>query len=603
MIGENMEKIKLREEVEKQYQWNLSKMIESKEQFDELYRKVLEIKDQIKNMQGHIMDTSASLLTYLKLSDELERTLEQIYVYAHMLCDQDTTSTDSQQLKMKTETLNEQVSESLAFVRPEILGCPYETILKYIEENKELESYHFVLESLFRYQEHTLSKEEEAIIASASNAFGACDEIFYNLDNADIHFCKIKDENGDEVELTNSNYNYYMTRTDRRVRKEAFEAMYQYFKGLKNTIAATLKGQIKENFFYSKVRKYENPLKMSLFHDNIDISVYHNLIDVVHEHMESMYEYMNVRKKALGLDEMHMYDIYVDLVSDSPKEILFEEGKKIVMEALKPLGEEYIDDLEKAFREHWIDIYPNKGKKSGAYSWGTYDSYPYLLLNYNDTIDSVSTLIHELGHSMHSYYSNKTQNFANHSYPIFLAEIASTVNEVLLNQYLYEKAKTKEEKILYLTEFLDKVRTTIYRQTMFAEFEMLMHEKEQNGVPLTEQEFSNTYYQLNEFYYGKDMISDDEIRYEWARIPHFYSSFYVYKYATGLSSAITLAFDILNGVEGAREKYLEFLSSGGSDYPLNTLRKAGVDMTTKEPIEKALNVFEQKLQELKALYE
>ncbi len=603
MIGENMEKIKLREEIEKQYQWNLSKMIESKEQFEEFYQKVLEIKDQIKNMQGHIIDTSNSLLTYLKLSDELDRTLELIYVYSHMLCDQDTTSTDSQQLKMRTETLNEQVSEALAFIRPEILSCPYDTILNYIKENKELEPYRFSLESLFRYQEHTLSKEEESIIASASNAFGACDEIFYNIDNADIHLGNIKDEKEEVVELTNSNYNYYMTRNDRRVRKDAFEAMYGYFKGLKNTIAATLKGQIKENFFYSKVRKYENPLKASLFHDNIDISVYQNLIDVVHNHMESMYEYMNIRKKVLNLEEMHMYDIYVDLIKDTPKEIPFEEGKKLVMEALKPLGEEYTSNLEKAFREQWIDIYPNKGKKSGAYSWGTYDSYPYLLLNYNNTMDSVSTLIHELGHSMHSYYSNKTQNFANHGYPIFLAEIASTVNEVLLNQYLYENAKTKEEKILYLTEFLDKVRTTIYRQTMFAEFEMIMHDKEQKGIPLTEQEFSETYYKLNQFYYGKDMISDDEIRYEWARIPHFYSSFYVYKYATGLSSAITLAFAILNKEEGAKERYLEFLSSGGSNYPLEILKKAGVDMTIKEPLEKALAVFEQKLQELKALYE
>ncbi len=594
--------VKTREEMNVQYQWDLSKMIEQKS-FDELCEEVLKTTEKIKYMQGHIMDSSASLLNYLKASDQLDQALEQSYVYAHMLCDEDTTNTQNQQLKMKTETLNDQVNEALSFVRPEILSCSYETVLGYIKEQKELEEYRFTLESLFRYQKHTLSKEEEAIIASASKAFGVSDEIFYNLDNADIQLGTIQDENGEEVELTNSNYHYYMTRLDRRVRMDAFQTMYKYFKGLKNTMAAALKGQIKENFFYSSVKQYENPLKMSLFHDHIDVSVYHNLIEMVHHHLDSMYEYMYLRKKILGLDELHMYDIYVDLVKENPKDIPFEEGKQIVLNALEPLGESYIQDLKKAFTERWIDIYPNKGKKSGAYSWGTYTSNPYLLLNYNNMIDSVSTMAHELGHSMHSYYSNKTQNFSNHGYPIFLAEIASTVNEVLLNDYLYRNAQTKDEKILYLTEFLDKVRTTIYRQTMFAEFEMKMHDKEQQEIPLTEQEFSTTYYELNQLYYGKDVVSDDEIRYEWARIPHFYSSFYVYKYATGLSCAITFAFDILNEVEGAQERYLEFLSSGGSNYPLEILKRAGIDMTSKEPIEKALSIFEQKLEELKKLYE
>lgn len=598
-----MEKtVKTRAEIEEKYKWNLRKMVEEKS-FDELYQGVIEKKDKIQSMQGHIMDSGTSLLTYLKMSDELDRALEQIYVYAHMLCDEDTANTEAQQLKMKTEKLNDDVNEALSFVRPEILNCSYDKVLEYIKTNKELEEYSFVLEAIFRYQKHTLGKKEEEIVAAASNAFGTGDDVFYNLDNADIYLGTIQDENGKEVELTNSNYGYYVGSNDRKVRENAFKAMYKYFGNLKNTIAASLKGQIKENFFYSKVRNYNSPLEMSLFHDNIDISVYYNLIDTIHNHLNSMYDYMKLRKQILGLDEIHMYDVYADLIQEKPKEIPFEEGKEIVLKALKPLGPEYIKDLEKAFIEKWIDVYPNRGKKSGAYSWGTYDSYPYLSLNYDNRIDSVSTMAHELGHSMHSYYSNKHQNFVNHGYPIFLAEIASTVNEVLLNDYLYKNVKSKEEKILYLTEFLDKVRTTIYRQTMFAEFEMLMHEKEANGVPLTEQEFSNTYYELNKLYYGSDVISDNEIRYEWARIPHFYDSFYVYKYATGLSSAIAIAYDIINGVEGAKEKYLEFLSSGGSDYPLEILKRAGVDMTTNEPIEKAITVFEQKLQELKSLYE
>ena len=296
-----------------------------------------------------------------------------------------------------------------------------------------------------------------------------------------------------------------------------------------------------------------------------------------------------------------MYDMYVDLVSDLELDIPFEDGKKMVFEALKPLGEQYISDLNEAFDNRWIDIYPNKGKKSGAYSWGCYDSMPYVLLNYNNTIDSVSTMAHELGHSMHSFYSRKNQSYINHDYPIFLAEIASTVNEVLLNNYLYENAKTKEEKILYLTEFLEKVRTTIYRQTMFAEFEKIMHEKYATGESLTEDNFSQTYYNLNKLYYGEDVVSDENIRYEWARIPHFYSSFYVYKYATGLSSAIAIAHKILSGDEKARDAYLQLLSSGGSNYPLELLREAGIDMTTKEPILSAIDMFDEKLEELKQL--
>jgi oligoendopeptidase F len=316
--------------------------------------------------------------------------------------------------------------------------------------------------------------------------------------------------------------------------------------------------------------------------------------------MELIYDYMDIRKKLLKLDELHMYDIYVDLVENKNNKIPFEKGKEILFEALKPLGDKYLSDLNKAFDEKWIDIYPSEGKRSGAYSWGCYDSYPYLLLNYNDTVDAVSTMGHELGHSMHSYYSKK-QNYVDSNYPIFLAEIASTVNEVLINDYLYKNAKTKEEKIFYLTDFLETVRTTIYRQTMFAEFEMIMHEKEQNGIPLTEDELSNTYYDLNKLYYGDNVISDDLIRYEWSRIPHFYTPFYVYKYATGLSAALSIASRILDGDEKTKENYLEFLSSGGNNYPLEILKKVDVDMTTSKSIEEALSMFKEKLENLKEL--
>ncbi len=592
---------KNREEIDTIYKWNLEDMFKDKEEFELNYSSVNSLLDKVVSYKGHIMDSSESLYNFYKNNEALERVLYKVLIYAHLLCDTDTTNKDYQELKMRVDKLSEDVSCALSFINTEMLMKDYNEVLDFIKNDSRLEEYKFDLEETFRYKDHILSSEEESIISKAINAFGTGDDVFYNFDNADIKLGFIKDEQGNEVELTNSNYNKYMNSKDRNVRIQAFNNMYKYFSDFKNTIAAALKGNIKENFFSSDVRKFNSPLEQSLYSDNISIDVYNNLISAIHDRLPSLYEYMKVKKKALNLEELHMYDMYVDLVSDLELDIPFEDGKKMVFEALKPLGEQYISDLNEAFDNRWIDIYPNKGKKSGAYSWGCYDSMPYVLLNYNNTIDSVSTMAHELGHSMHSFYSRKNQSYINHDYPIFLAEIASTVNEVLLNNYLYENAKTKEEKILYLTEFLEKVRTTIYRQTMFAEFEKIMHEKYANGESLTEDNFSQTYYNLNKLYYGEDVVSDENIRYEWARIPHFYSSFYVYKYATGLSSAIAIAHKILSGDEKARDAYLKLLSSGGSNYPLELLREAGIDMTTKEPILSAIDMFDEKLEELKQL--
>lgn len=592
---------KNREEIDTIYKWNLEDMFKDKEEFELNYSSVNSLLDKVVSYKGHIMDSSESLYNFYKDNEALERVLYKVLIYAHLLCDTDTTNKDYQELKMRVDKLSEDVSCALSFINTEMLMKDYNEVLNFIKNDSRLEEYKFDLEETFRYKDHILSSEEESIISKAINAFGTGDDVFYNFDNADIKLGFIKDEQGNEVELTNSNYNKYMNSKDRNVRIQAFNNMYKYFSDFKNTIAAALKGNIKENFFSSDVRKFNSPLEQSLYSDNISIDVYNNLISAIHDRLPSLYEYMKVKKKALNLEELHMYDMYVDLVSDLELDIPFEDGKKMVFEALKPLGEQYISDLNEAFDNRWIDIYPNKGKKSGAYSWGCYDSMPYVLLNYNNTIDSVSTMAHELGHSMHSFYSRKNQSYINHDYPIFLAEIASTVNEVLLNNYLYENAKTKEEKILYLTEFLEKVRTTIYRQTMFAEFEKIMHEKYANGESLTEDNFSQTYYNLNKLYYGEDVVSDENIRYEWARIPHFYSSFYVYKYATGLSSAIAIAHKILSGDEKTRDAYLKLLSSGGSNYPLELLREAGIDMTTKEPILSAIDMFDEKLEELKQL--
>lgn len=597
-----MEEIKKRNEVEVKDQWDLEDMYPNMEAVEKDIENLKKYNEELVAYKGKIMSSAESLYQFYELYITYDKVLANLYVYSHMVADQDTTDPQNQALKMKIDKLVEDLGTNLAFVNPEMLAVDYSQVLEMLKEYPPLEKYRFDLEKTFRYKDHTLSSIEEEVISKASNAMGVSDEAYYNLGNADIHLEDIIDEEGNKVPLNNSNYIKYMNSRDRNVRKQSFYSMYHYWESLKNTVAATYKGQIKEDFFRSEIRHYNSPLEQSLYADNIDKSVYLNLIDTVHKNLDKMYDYVEVRKKVLGLDELHMYDVYVDLCNDVPLKIPFEEGKKMVFDALKPLGEEYLHDLEKAFEERWIDIYPNVGKKSGAYSWGTYDSKPYLLLNYNDTLDSVSTMAHELGHSMHSYYSDKSQDYMNSQYPIFLAEIASTVNEILLNDYLYKNAKTKEEKSLYLNEFLDKIKGTLYRQTMFAEFEMLMHDKYREGIPLTEEEISNTYYELNKLYFGPTMISDDQIRYEWAKIPHFYTPFYVYKYATGISIAVAFASDLLNGVSGARERYLKFLSSGGSNYPLEILKSVGIDMNSGDVVEKALDMFKDKLTELKELY-
>ena len=588
-----------RSDIPNNYKWDLSKMYSNSSDIDSDIELVKSLTPQILEYKGHILDSSNTLYDFMKLTEKQDRILEKLYVYSKMSFDVDTKDNSAKSLKMRIEKLSDELNEAYSFITPEFMEGEFNKVLEFIKENPKLEEYKFNLECIYRYKNHSLSKIEEDIFVKAVNAFGNCSEAFNAIDNADIDLGYIT-YNGKKTKLTSSNYSIMMKDKDRNIRIEAFNNMYNYYKGLKNTLANLYVGEIKESRFVSNVKKYNSTLEESLYSDNIDISVYKNLISAIHDNMSVMYDYMGVRRKLLGLDEMHMYDIYVDLVDKKDESIEFEEGKKILFEALKPLGDKYLTDLNKAFDEHWIDIYPSDGKKSGAYSWGCYDSYPYLLLNYNDTIDSVSTMAHELGHSMHSYYSKK-QNYVDSSYPIFLAEIASTVNEVILNDYLYKNAKTKEEKMYYLTDFLDMVRTTIFRQTMFAEFEMLMHDKEQNGVSLTEEEISNTYYDLNKLYYGDNVVSDDLIRYEWSRIPHFYTPFYVYKYATGLASALSIASRIINGDTKTRDNYLEFLSSGGSDYPLNILNKVGVDMTSKKPINDAIEMFKEKLEELKEL--
>ena len=590
-----------RDKIEAKYKWDLTKIVKDEKEYQNMVDKVKELTNNILDMKGSILSSKDNFKKYLELSNEMNLNLEKLYIYSYLLYYSDTTNTLYKEKSLIAEKLNEDVSNKLSFVDTEILSKSYEEVLELLNEDDK-EEYKFYFEKMFRYKDMTLTEKEEKIIAEALSTFGTGDSVYSEIDNTDVKFSDINID-GKKVELTHSNFIKFLHNKNQKIREEVFKKYYQYYIDRKNTIAACYKGQIKENFFVFNIRKFETPLEYSLYKDNIDKDLYLNLINVCHDKKNLMYEYMKVRKDILGLDEMHMYDLYVDLVDEKETNIDLEEGKSMIINALRPLGEEYISDLNKAFNESWIDYYPNDGKRSGAYEWNTYRVDPYVSVNYENTFDSVNTLTHELGHAMHSYYSDKSNSYLYNAYPIFLAEIASTVNEVLLSEYMISNAKTKEDKILYISKFLNKVRTTIFRQTKFAEFEMIMHNKYKENIPLTEQEFSKTYYDLNKLYYGDNIICDEEISLEWERIPHFYTSFYVYKYATGLCAALIIANNILENKPNAREDYMKFLSSGCSDYPLNILKNCGIDITKKEVLNNAFNIFEKRLNELKELIE
>lgn len=594
-----MAKEKLRSEISDEYKWDLTKFIKDEKELDKKLEQLDKAFKKLLSYKGKIMESPETLYNLYIDQIKYSNLESDVCVYVSLLYDEDTTNEKNNAKKLSVYKKIEDYSPSLAFINNEILESDYEKVKEFIKSDKRLEEFAFDLEKMFRHKEHILSLKEEELISEASKAFGVGSEVHSKLDNSDIDLGEIEVDK-EAVKLTNSNYTKFLKSKDRDVRKNAFNNMYNYWKSIKNTVSVAYKGQIKEDFFYSKVKKFSSPLEASLYSDKISVDLYDTLTNTVHDNLDKMYRYINIRKKMLGLKEIHFYDIYVDLAKEIKNDVPFEEGKKILFKALAPLGEDYLNDLNKSFDEKWIDIYPNKGKKSGAYKWGTYNSGPFVLLNYENGYDDVSTMAHELGHAMHSYYSNKRQSYAYASYPIFLAEIASTVNEVILNDYFIRNAKNKEEKIYFINDFLDKIRVTLYRQTMFAEFERIMHDKEEKGIPLTLEEFNNTYYKLNKLYFGPDMTVDEDIKYEWMRIPHFYTPFYVYKYATGISAACAIASDILKD-ESARDKYLEFLSSGCSDYPLEILKRVGVDMESGEPIRKALELFDKRLDELEEL--
>lgn len=594
-------KEKLRSEISNEYKWDLSTIYKTISEFDSDYLKTKKLIESFKNHEKDMMDSASNLLNTLKDDMEISRLIGKLYMYAHLNSDSDTTDTFYQSLKGRVQNLDIEYSKASTFVVPTLLKYDYSTIVNFYNDEKELLDYEINLKDIYRYKDYVLSEKEEKILSSLSQVMGNSEEIFDALTNSDMSFGFIKDENGEEVELTNSSYSKLIKSNDRRVRCDTFKKLYEVYSSYKNTMAKIISGDVKANVACSEIKHYPSALEASLFADNIDKKVYDNLIDTVRSNLEPLYYYFELKRKMLGLDELHLYDTYASVIKENTKEYSFEEAKDLVMKALSVLGDNYIKDLSKAFDEKWIDIYPNKGKMSGAYSSGSYDTNPFLLLNYNGTLDDVSTLAHELGHSMHSYYSRKNNPYQYSSYKIFVAEVASTVNELLLANYLLDNS-TDEVKLTVLNDLLDMFKGTIYRQVMFAEFEKKMYEKEENKEVLTHEVLENIYYDLNKKYFGDKVVIDDEIRYEWERIPHFYYNFYVYKYATGLSAACHIVKRILNKEKNAKEDYLKFLSTGGRYYPLDELKIAGVDMTKKEVVLSAIDMFKEYLKEFEELY-
>ena len=587
-----MEKVLDRSEVKKENQWDLERIYQNVDYWQEDYDKCKSLLDELLDLKEHFLDDSKHFKDFILLDDKLERLLEKVYVYASLKNNEDLTNPQYQELIGKSLNLYQEIGEKTNFVRPAILKEDKNKILGFIDEEKELEPFRYTIMTLLRYKDHSLNEKEEKIISAYATVLDSASKTFDMLRGADMRFGNILDEEGQEVELTESSYSIFLRSHDRNVRKNAFLQLYKVYEGFKNTLNSTLEAVVNNHSTTARLRNFNSSLELGLFGDNIPTTLYKNLIDSVHNHLDSLYKYYDIKKKLLGVDEYHLYDVYVSVVPGINKKYSFEEGRDLVVNALSVLGDDYINILKTAFTDGWIDRYPNRGKSSGAFSSGSYDTLPYVLLNYTETYNDVSTLAHELGHSMHTYLSNQNNDYVNARYSIFLAEIASTVNELLFSYYMEKHSTDKKEKLAILNERLDLFKATIYRQVMFGEFELFIHEEGDKGNILIADKLSDYYYELNKTYFGDGVSVDREIRYEWLRIPHFYSPFYVYKYATGLSIASYIVKNILDGTEGFTDKYLEFLKSGGSDDPLEILKVIDVDLSDTKVFDDALEMFD-----------
>ena len=599
-----MTEIKDRSMIETKDKWDLSLIYKTQKDFEnELEITKNLILEYRKKYENHTMDNANIFYNSIIDSLEISRKLDKLYVYASMKSDEDVSNNDNQELKNKVINLYDLATANMFFVDTELLKEDYVKIEKFYQDEPKLLEHEVNIKDTFRYKKHTLSDIEEKLLSNISKAFGNDEQTYGYLTDSDMTFGTIKNEDNKEVELTDTNYSIYIKSKDRRVRKEAFDALYNHYKQFKNTITSTFDGSIKQSVSIAKLRKYNSAFEASLFKDEISIDVYNTLVNTIHENLNVFHKYYDLKKKVLNLDEFHLYDVYVEMVKDYDKKYSFDEAKQIVINALSVLGNDYIETFKKAFDEKWIDIYPNKNKRGGAYSGGSYDTKPYILLNYQGTLNDVSTLAHEGGHSMHSYYTRTNQPIQYGDYPIFVAEVASTVNEILLAKYMLKNSTSKEEKLVILNQLLELFKGTIYRQVMFSEFEKYAYDLVENDDVITSDKLCDKYYQLNKPYFGDNVVVDDLIRYEWEKVPHFYYNFYVYKYATGISAACKIVDGILNNEKDALDNYLNMLKSGSRQNPLDTLKIAGVDMTDKEVYESAIKMFDETIEEFKTLIE
>lgn len=591
-----MQKAKQRSEIAQQDKWRIEDIYATDEAWEADYNECIRRAKEKCAYQGRLAESALILYQALKESDEADLLVEHVYVYAFMKYYEDTANAVYQEMSGRAQAAVTKLSEKYAFLTPEILAIDQKKMQEYLSSDT-LALYRHALEDILVKKDHALSEKEERLLAMAGQVTASPNEIFSKFNNADVKFGTILDEDGNEVELTNGRYSVFMESNNRSVRENAFKALYRQYGNYKNTLAATYYANVKQACFYAKARKYDSTLQMYLSGSFIPEKVYHNLIETVHNNLDKMHAYVSLRKQVLGVDELHFYDIYAPMVSDITMKIPYEEAKDIALKALAPLGEEYLSKVKEGFESGWVDIYENTGKRTGAFSWGTYGVHPYVFLNYTDTLNDVFTLVHEMGHAMHTYYSNANQPYPYAGYRIFVAEVASTCNEALLMQYLLKNCTDASEKKYLMNHYFEQFKGTLFRQTMFAEFEMITHKMAEDGEVLSTQALCDVYRKLNEEYFGEDMVIDDEIALEWSRIPHFYTPFYVYQYATGYSAAIAIASKIFKGDEKTLKGYKQFLSGGCSMHPIDLLKLCGIDMESPQVIQEALDVFGKLLEE------
>ncbi len=594
-----MKEQKLRDMISDEYKWDLTTIYKT----DDLWYEDLDrAKEEVKKVSNYkdLLSSAKRLIEYLKYDEMVDRLLSKLYYYAHLNHDSDTTDTKYQKMVKLISDLMNEYDELGSYIRPLFMKTDYSTIESFYSEVSELKNYKFVFENMYRYKSHTLDESKEKMLSILSDSLNASSLTYEALTDSDMEYGTILDEDNNEVQMTDSNYSNFISSNARRVRIDAFNMMYDTYSKFKNTIASTYVGDINSNISIAKLRNYNSAREASLFHDFVSTSIYDNLINTVSSNLDVLYKYYDLKKELLNLDELHLYDIYADMTSDKDlNNYSFSMAKDLVIDALSILGEDYINNLKKAFDERWIDIYNNKGKRSGAYSSGFYDTNPFVLLNFEGKLNDVSTLAHELGHSMHTYYSCKNNPYQYSNYNIFVAEVASTVNELILAKYMLKKCDDKESKLYILNRLMELFKGTIFRQTMFAEFERNIYKMREDKNALTNDIICDEYYKLNKKYFGPNVIVDEKIKYEWMRIPHFYYGFYVYKYATGLSAACYIVENILSGKEHALEDYLNFLKTGGSMYPVDELKVANVDIESEEVVKSAINMFNDIIEEFK----